>query len=377
MSKVDLSRIRLEPHEKQTPSGINRRRLYVILIVVLCIIIIFALQISSPWKTSSNEISAETQSVASDRSDRTGVSTGRAVGAEVTAGGYVEPLRSAVLLPGNDGVVTKVHVSLGDYVKKDQLLLELESEPAIAEVAMAEAEQSRANAHLTKMRAGSRFEEIESAQAEAEATEAELAYARSELIRLVTLDSSRAVSPAAVEEARSRVSVLESRAVSLRAREHLLRRGNRIEDIEAAEADLSKAEAALRLARARLALSRVTAPFDGRIMRVNLEVGDIVSRFGSFNRQIGIEIADLSEMWVRVDVPETRISFVRMGAAAEVVVDAIGSERLQASVVEIAPIADRQSNTVEVAVRVENPPLHLSPNMSARVTIMTSDQNNE
>jgi multidrug efflux pump subunit AcrA (membrane-fusion protein) len=41
-------------------------------------------------------------------------------------------------------------------------------------------------------------------------------------------------------------------------------------------------------------------------------------------------------------------------------------------VVEIAPKADRQSNTVEVAVAIIDPPPILRPDMSARVNITTS-----
>jgi multidrug efflux pump subunit AcrA (membrane-fusion protein) len=58
-----------------------------------------------------------------------------------------------------------------------------------------------------------------------------------------------------------------------------------------------------------------------------------------------------------------------MGAPAEVTVDALGPDPLEARVVEISPVADRQSNTVEVAVRVLAPPPLLRPDMSARVTI--------
>ena len=80
-------------------------------------------------------------------------------------------------------------------------------------------------------------------------------------------------------------------------------------------------------------------------------------------------LADLSEIWVRVDVPEGRIARVAPGAAATVVVDALGPDRLAAEVVEIAPLADRQSNTVSVAVRLATPPPLLRPNMSARVFV--------
>ena len=58
-----------------------------------------------------------------------------------------------------------------------------------------------------------------------------------------------------------------------------------------------------------------------------------------------------------------------LGARAEVAVAAPGPGPLAAEVVEIAPVADRQSNTVKVAVRGLHPPPLLRPDMSARVTI--------
>ena len=83
----------------------------------------------------------------------------------------------------------------------------------------------------------------------------------------------------------------------------------------------------------------------------------------------GIEIADVTELLVKVDVPEARIGRVALGASAEVVVNALGEKHLRGAVVEIAPFADRQSNTIEVAVRILEPPPLLRPDMSARVAI--------
>lgn len=115
-----------------------------------------------------------------------------------------------------------------------------------------------------------------------------------------------------------------------------------------------------------LELCRLRAPFDGTVVGIDVEPGEAISLQGG--RPV-IELADLSEIWVRVDVPETRIARVQLGARAEVVIDALGEERLEATVVEIAPVADRQSNTVSVAVRLDAPPQQLRPNMSARVSI--------
>ncbi|MGB5881309.1 MAG: efflux RND transporter periplasmic adaptor subunit, partial [Thermoanaerobaculia bacterium] len=72
------------------------------------------------------------------------------------------------------------------------------------------------------------------------------------------------------------------------------------------------------------------------------------------------------------DVPEDRLEGLELGDHAEVYAQAIGADPLAARVVEIAPKADRQSNTVEVAVAIIDPPPILRPDMSARVNITTS-----
>jgi RND family efflux transporter MFP subunit len=172
---------------------------------------------------------------------------------------------------------------------------------------------------------------------------ANLADAQRALERLAVLSKSAAVTDDEVERGRFKAQSLVARVAALEARQ--------------------------RLAEGQLALSFLRAPFDGAIVRVDLEPGEVVSLFGVQSGVGAIEIADLSEIWVRIDVPEDRIGSVALGAPAEVAVDAFGPTPLRAVVVEIAPVADRQSNTVKVAVRVLDPPPLLRPDMSARVTI--------
>jgi RND family efflux transporter MFP subunit len=210
-----------------------------------------------------------------------------------------------------------VFVALGQRVYADQVLLQLDTAIAAAEVAGARADVASARA--------------------------ELEDARVALRRLQELSQTSAVPEEQVDQGRYRVSALAARVEGLEAR--------------------------ARLAAARLELSFLRAPFDGVIVRTDLEPGEVVSQFGLQAGTGGIEIADLSEIWVRVDVPETRIAGIRLGDPAEVVVDALGEVSLSAVVVEIAPVADRQSNTVEVAVRVLDPPRLLRPDLSARVTV--------
>lgn len=365
-SRTELSRLRLSAAEKST--GGARLRLvlaFVGLGVFAAVLVGLAVAVSGdgggevPARAAAAEGSTEPGS-SSPASDPLETSEG------VLAGGYVEARRTAQLMPGRDGVVARVMVSLGQEVRRGEVLLELDTAPYLAEREMAAAELELARARLRGVRAGSRSEEVLAASAEADAAEADWREAREQLERYETLAPSGAVTAAEVERARHRARAAEARFEALQARARLLRRGSRQTEIEAARATEERAAAALRRAEAMLELCRLRAPFDGVVVAIDVEPGEAVSL--QSGRPV-LALADLSEIWVRVDVPEARISAVRLGAAAEVVVDALGQDRLGAEVVEISPVADRQSNTVSVAVRVSDPPPLLRPNMSARVSI--------
>ncbi len=314
MHKDDISRLRLEPHEKRTNPT---RRWTVWGVRIIALVLVLAVLLAILGRRAADPAAVSSRDSLPVVTNRPVPAGGESMTRALAAGGYVEARRRAMLYPGRDGVVSQVSVTLGQRVRRGSLLLELDTDIAAAEAA--------------------------AARADVRATQAELADARRILERLEELALSEAVTEDEVERGRYRVQGLMARVEALQAREEL--------------------------ARARLDLSYLRAPFDGVIVRVDLEPGEVVSLFGVQSGAGGIEIADLSEIWVRVDVPEDRIGSVVLGAHAEVVIDAIGDERLQAVVVEIAPVADRQSNTVEVAVRIIDPPPILRPDMSARVTI--------
>lgn len=321
MARDDLSRLRLEPHERQAGRRLTAWVVRIVAVLVgVAILVVLVLGRRVPDTTDAVAL-ADTSVTDSVAASAVRPRAPRAV----AAGGYVEAKRRAMLYPGRDGVVARVHVALGERVTRGELLLELDTAIAAAETA--------------------------AARADVNASAAELADARLARDRLEQLVTSGAATQDEVDRARYRVQRLEAQLESFAARAEL--------------------------AAARLELSYLRAPFDGAIVRVDLEPGEVVSLFGVQSGAGGIEIADLSEIWVRVDVPEDRLGTITMGAPAEVVVDALGDATLAAEVVEIAPVADRQSNTVEVAVRVLDPPALLRPDMSARVTIRVTGDSGE
>lgn len=367
-STRDLSSLRLDPAEKR-PSRSRWQVLLFLLGIPGVLLIALAIATIAPDPSSSEPGSAPPQSKNSDRPDPPLIP--RPARNAVAAGGYVEARRSAVLRPGRDGVVAAVHVTLGQHVTEGGLLLELENGADVATEEMAAAELELAKTRLKAVRAGSRIEEVQVAGSEVAAAEASYAEARQDLTRFESLAPQGAVTAAEVDRARQQTRAAEARLEALRARERMVRRGNLPTDVAAARAQEERAAASLRQATAQLELTRLRAPFSGTIVALDVEPGEVVSVQSP--REI-MTLADLSELWVRVDVPEGRITKVSMGSPAEVVIDALGEERLRAEVVEIAPLADRQSNTLSVAVRMLDERQQLRPNMSARVFIRPNEE---
>lgn len=365
MSGADLNRIRLESHEKELPPP-SRRWIRVTSAVAGAVVILVALILAFRSCSEADSSGADTAPAAADAAPRP---TGQTAAATVSAGGYIEARRTAILSPGRTGVIEEILVEPGQVVQKGDVLLHIEAGTERAAVAAAVAALERSKARLELVIEGPRAEEIESAGADVRAAAADLESARQNLRRIEDLAAGGSVAPADLEDARFRERSLAEKLASLQAREKQLRAGSREAEVAEARAEMLQAEALLAQARATLDLSTMRAPFDGVVVRVDLEVGETVSLFGGLTRQDGVVLADVSELWVRVDVPEARIGGVRLGGRAEVIVDAVAGSRLDAEVVEIAPVADRQSNTIEVAVRIMHPPPLLRPDMSARVSI--------
>jgi len=351
----DLSRIRLDEEEKRPQAGPGLR----VVLVGATLVLGLALAVVLLLLTEDGGAEQTQYATASPPAPARVVTPS----GFVTAGGYVEARRTAAIVPARGGVVAQVHARLGARVAAGDLLVEFESASLTADVEFASAQVAAARARLQLVRSGLSTEEIAGADADSEAAVAEEEDAVRERARLEAIAG--AVSEQEIEQARSRERIASARAASARARAKRAHRGSRAPEVAASEAELAQATAALARAEALLEQSRLRAPFGGVIVRADVEPGEGLSP----ETPPRIEVADLSEVWVRVDVPEARIGGVRLGAPAEVSVDALGGEPMAAEVVEIAPLADRQSNTVEAAVRIQTPPATLRPNMSARVTI--------
>lgn len=108
----------------------------------------------------------------------------------------------------------------------------------------------------------------------------------------------------------------------------------------------------------------VTAPISGIITEKHAIVGELSDPSKSL-----YTVADLSSVWVLVDINEKELSKVHKGQAATVIVGAFPDMKLKGRITYIADLVDEATRTVKARVEVANPGRRLKPEMFATVEL--------
>ena len=111
----------------------------------------------------------------------------------------------------------------------------------------------------------------------------------------------------------------------------------------------------------------VRSPQDGYIMELNVRDGMYVEPGVTI-----ISLADLSEVWVDVDVFEQQIDWVEVGQPAEMRLPFAPERVWRGEVDYIYPTIRPETRTARIRLAFDNPDLALKPNMYATVNITVS-----
>lgn len=194
----------------------------------------------------------------------------------------------------------------------------------------------------------------------------EVAVAEGDAVRkgdvLVRLDEREAA--AHVDELAARARYLDEehrRTVTLFERGHLSGQARS----QAASA-LQEGEAALAVARKRLDEHRLRAPHDGRVLREDAEVGEVV---GPGDVLVWLGGGDLR---ITAEVDEEDIPRVTVGQTALIKADAFPEESFTGKVKEITPLGDPRSRSYRVRVALP-PGTPLRAGMTAEVNVVVRE----
>lgn len=118
----------------------------------------------------------------------------------------------------------------------------------------------------------------------------------------------------------------------------------------------------------------IVAPFAGRIIGRNLTRGEVVETTEKL-----FVVADLSEVWVRANIPEKDIPFVHSihasgGRQAEVRINAYPRETFKATITYVGDVLDPATRTMQLRLELPNPEGRLKPEMFATIRLFSESQ---
>lgn len=122
--------------------------------------------------------------------------------------------------------------------------------------------------------------------------------------------------------------------------------------------------AGLRVGDRSLTLSPMTAPFAGTVVTKDASLGEMVQPEDEL-----FTIADLSRVWIWIDVFEKDLPKVHLDDAVEVEVDAYPDQPFQGRVSFLSGSLDASTRSTRARVEVENGDGRLRPGMFARVRV--------
>ncbi len=328
----------------------------------------------------------------------------RTLNANIYGTGTVQPYQSANLTWSASGTVGEVNVTLGQSVKKDDVLMSLDPESVSVDILQARIDvinaqnalddlnnnwkADLAQAKLDLLNAQDDLDNLQTDRKimnyqrctderiqdlEDELDQAELIYKyRQNADTLKAVNTAQAnldycnagFTAQEIAEAQLKVELGEAKVADLQTKVDTLTNGPDPDQAKILETQLAIAES-------RADSPLVKAPFDGVVTVLPAQVGDVV--------QIGSQAAqldNLSSLYLDVQISEVDIPTVSVGQAADLVFDAYYQDTFTGKVIQIAPVGDTVQGVVEYNIRIQmdkDTDGRIKPGMTAAVNIVVKE----
>ena len=300
-------------------------------------------------------------------------------GQRFTAGGWIEastPAYPIVVTCRISERLTELLVHQGQMVEPNEVIARLYDRDVQSRLAVARARHEAAKRTLDKLRAGFRREDVLAAEAKAAETEERVRIAKANHERSKGLKPG-AISKEELDKEYSAVRKSEAEHAAAVAQLTKQKAGYRREDIAAAEASVNEAASVVDLAELELSYCTISASDVGRPLRV-LKVLHHVGEWIDAKKEPALAwLYDPKDMQVRVDVTQSNIRAVEVGAEAVVATEADRARKYQGRVLRAEPLAELAKNTVTVRVKIDDPDALLFPEMVAHVTFLAGQASME
>jgi len=258
----------------------------------------------------------------------------------LNASGYVTPRRRATVAAKITGRVTGVFFDEGNNVREGQLLATLDDSDVQKSLTAAKADKESAAAGIADQQVQLRLAEIQ-------------------LKRTQGLVDAKVQTEEALDNAKATVDSLKAKIALTK------------QQVLGAEARIAEAQQAVDNC-------TIRAPFAGRIVSKDAQIGEMVSPIsagGGFTRTGIATIVDMKSNEIEVDVNEAYIAKVKEKQRVEAKLDAYpdDKDKYSAHVRTVIPSADRQKATVKVRISFDKLDDKILPDMGVKVAFLEDE----
>ena len=254
------------------------------------------------------------------------------------------------VIPKVPGKVESVLVKVGDSVKKGAVLFTLDATDFKDAYQMADARYQNSKELWSAAKAS-----LDRTQTLAAA---KIADALQNLTNTKALFAAGAVSKNQLDQTELGVKDLQASYAS------------QIEQLQVQASDSSLNLAQVQLTQARDALDNatVTAPVDGTVSQVNVQVGNMAT-----SAQAAIGLTNASSLYSSLSVAENLVNRLAKDQAVKVTVPSVSEKSLVGKIDNISPTSDPRTQLYPIKIAMSNPDGLIKPGMFAKVEL-TTDQ---
>ncbi len=250
----------------------------------------------------------------------------------IRVSGFIYPNRQSTVSSQITGRVDEILVNEGDFVQRGQTLAILDNNLAVSSV-----QESEVN--------------LKVAEANSIAIRTELQLAEKNLEKIGTLEADGYVSELELTTSLNRIEVLQA-------------------TLNASTFGEEAVSAKLEAARENLRLHSIKSPFDGIVVSVDAQAGEVISPFsagGGFTRTGICTIVDITDPFIKIEVPESLSGSIQTNGKVDIIIPSNPSHSYNGTVSHIMPIADRSRASVSVRVEFESIDEYVIPGVSVDV----------
>jgi HlyD family secretion protein len=152
-----------------------------------------------------------------------------------------------------------------------------------------------------------------------------------------------------LEVAQKQLKSAQTQLQSTQSQLTLLKKGSTSQAVQAAEADLEQSQAALEHAELILSRYHVKAPASGTLLIKNVEIGDMVNSGTNMGT-----LSDLSDLWINVYIQQKNLKRISLGQELDLRIQALEGQHIKGKITFISHQAEFTPKNVETDDAKEN-----------------------